>query len=127
MRARSVVVGVLTAAALVIGGAGTASANIAWCSADPPVQVETAAGANLTVNTIVAVPKTDARYLSDVTSEAVTTPDGVGGTDITVYVHLPAGISTARVAAMVKRYKVVDRAAGQGGTTVTLHLHVPTA
>src|SRR5712691_3298576 len=127
MKARSVMAGVLASVAMVIGGAGTASANIAWCAGDPPVHVDTLTGTNLTVNTIVIVSQPEFKFLRDVHSDAVLTPDGTGGTYITVNVHLPAGISFAYVAAQVKRYQIGANAVGRGGTTVTLHLHVPVA
>src|SRR5438093_3968914 len=127
MRARSVLAGVLASLAMVIGGATAASANIAWCAGDPPVHVDTLAGANLTVNTIVTVRRPEVKFLNDVHSDAVVTPDGTGGSYITVNVHLPVGISIAYVAAQVKRYQVSASTVGRGGTTVTLYLHVPAA
>ena len=127
MRARSVLAGVLVSVAMVIGGAGEASANIVWCAGDPPVQVDTVSGANVTVSTVVYVLQTEVTYLKDVHSDAVLTAAAGGGTDITVHVYLPAGISVARVVAAVKRYHVSASALGAGGTTVTLYLHVPAA
>jgi hypothetical protein len=127
MKARSVVAGVFASVAMVIGGAGGASANIAWCGGDPPVRVDTQTGANVTVNTTVSVVQSEVKLLNEVHADAVMTADGRGGTDIAVNVHLPAGISTANVAAAVKRYHVSASAAGQGGSTVTLYLHVPVA
>ena len=127
MKARSVLAGVLASGALVIAGAGGASANIAWCSGDPPVHVDTTDGSNLTVNTTVSVLQTEVSLLNDVRTDAVMTSDGIGGTDITVSVQLPAGISTAYVTAKVKRYHVSATTVGYGGTTVSLYLHVPVA
>jgi len=125
MRARSVVVGTMAAATLVVGGAGTASANIAWCSADPPAQTVTGDGANLTVNTYVTVFRPEVHYLNDFKSEASTAPDGHGGTLITVRVYLPAGLNSARVTSTVNRFGVSASATGAGGSVVTLYLDVP--
>ena len=119
--------GVLASGALAIGGAGSASANIAWCTSDPPVHVDTESGANVTVNTSVTVAKSESGYLNEVASDAVAIANGAGGTNVTVYVFLPAGISSATVLGQVKRYHVSATASGQGGTTVTLHLTVPAA
>ena len=127
MKARKVMAGVLASGALAIGGAGSASANIAWCTSDPPVHVDTESGANVTVNMSVTVAKSESGYLNEVTSDAVAIANGAGGTNVTVYVFLPAGISSATVLGQVKRYHVSATASGQGGTTVTLHLTVPAA
>jgi len=116
---------VLMSAAMAVGGAGAASANIAWCTADPPVHVDTVSGANVTVSTSVTVPKAEAGYLKDVTSDAVVTANVAGGTDIAVSVYIPASISTAIVVAQVKRYHVSATASGSGGSTVLLYLTVP--
>lgn len=125
MKARSVVVGTMAAAAMMVGGAGSASANIAWCSADPPTQVVTGGGANLSVNTYVTVLKPEVHYLNRFTSDASTAPDGKGGTLITVHVYLPAGLSSARVTSSVNRFQVSASAIGTGGSMITLYLDVP--
>jgi hypothetical protein len=125
MKYRTLIAGVLASGALAVGGPGTASANIAWCTSDPPVHVDTESGANVTVNTSVTVAKSESNYLNNVTSDAIATANGAGGTDIVVNVYLPTGISSATVVAQVKRYHVSASAAGQGGTVVTLHLTVP--
>ena len=127
MKARTLIAGILASGALVIGGAGSASANIAWCTSDPPVHVDTESGANVTVNTSVTVAKSESGYLNDVKSDAVAVANGAGGTYITVHVNLPAGISTATVVSQVKRYHVSTSAGGHGGTVVTLYLTVPAA
>ena len=127
MKARTLIAGILASGALVIGGAGSASANIAWCTSDPPVHVDTESGANVTVNTSVTVAKSESGYLNDVSSDAVAIANGSGGTNITVYVNLPAGISTATVLTQVKRYHVSSTAIGKGGKVVTLYLMVPVA
>lgn len=119
--------GVLAAGGMVVGLAGSASANVVWCFDDPPTQVATATGSNLTVNTSVSVVRAEVKYLSAVHDTATTAPDGRGGTLITVQVSLPAGISTARITSSVNRYQVTATAIGQGGTTVTLYLDVPAA
>ena len=127
MNARSVVVGVMAAGGMIVAGATGAPANVAWCLDDPPVQVQTGTGTNLTVNTTVGVPQGQAKYISGVVVAAVTAPDGAGGTLITVNVSVPSTVTVASVSATVKKYKVVDSAMVPGGTSATLHLDVPTS
>lgn len=124
MKLRSGLVALLASAAMVIGGAASASANVAWCTADPPTHVDTAAGSNITVNTSVTVPKAEGKLLNEVTSSAVASPDAAG-TLVTVSVSLPAGISTAQVVSSSNKYRVSATANGEGGTTVTLYLQLP--
>src|SRR5947208_16268948 len=121
MKARSVVSGAAAAMVMVILGAGGVSANIAWCSADPPARTVTSSGANLTVNTYVTVLKPEVHYLNDFQSDASTAPDGRGGTLITVHVFVPTGLSTVRVTSSVNRYRVSASAIGTGGSVVTLY------
>ena len=125
MQTRSVVIGAMVAVAFMVGGAGSASANIAWCSADPPAQTVTGDGANLTVNTYVTVLKPEVHYLNDFKSVASSAPDGRGGTLITVRVYLPAGLGSVRVTSSVNRFQVSASATGAGGSVVTLYLDVP--
>lgn len=119
--------GVVTAGAMLVGGAVSASANIAWCVGDPPVQVQTPTGTNLTVNVGVAVPQGQAKYIKAVVIGAVTAPDASGGTLITVHVTVPSTVSVANVTATVKKYKVSTSATVPGGGSTTLYLVVPTA
>ena len=127
MKARSVVVGVVAAGAMVVGGAASAAANIAWCMEDPPVQVESPSGANLTVNTTIIAPKNESALANRVVVTATTAPDGAGGTLVTVDVAIPAGMTTVNVLAQVKRYHVSAVGSGTGGTDVILTLDVPTS
>src|SRR2546430_2367351 len=127
MKARSVVTGVAAAMAMGIGGTGSASANIMWCSADPPATPVTRAGANLRVNPYVTVLQPGVHHRSHFRGDASTAPDGRGGTLITVHVYLPAGLSSARVTSSVNRYQVSASAVGAGGSVVSLYLDVPTS
>lgn len=127
MNVRRVVLGGLVAGVLTVGGAASASANIAWCLSDPPAQVQTATGATLSVNTSVSVARPEVKYLRAVHNDATTSPDGAGGTLVTVHVYLPSGITSARIVSTVNRYDVFATAIGQGGTVVTLYLDVPTS
>jgi hypothetical protein len=93
---------------------------------DPPVQVQTAGGTNLIVNTQVSAQQSEVHYLRQASETTTTSPDATG-TLVTVKVTLPAGITAARVTSSVNRYKVSTSAIGQGGETVTLYLEVPTS
>ena len=127
MKATRAVVGVAAAVGLLVGGAASASANIAWCVEDPPVQVQTPTGGNLTVNVGVAVPQGQAKYINSVAIDAVTEPDAAsGGTLITVTVTVPSNVSVANVTASVKKYKVSTSATVPSGASTTLYLVVPT-
>ena len=120
-------VAAVAAGMMVLGSAGSASANIAWCLEDPPLLVQTPSGANLTVNVAVSVLQGEAKYIKTVLTDAVTAPDASGGTLVTVNVTVPATITVARVNAGVRKYKVsTDTVTVAGGTSTTLYLVVPT-
>lgn len=120
MKARSVVAALAAAGAMVLLGAVGASANLVWCMSDPPTQVVTPGGQNVTVNSNVYLPAAFAGAKNDVSESAVTSPDGKGGTLITLYVHVPA---PAHVVATVKSLKVSTSA--DGGPNLTLYLDIP--
>jgi hypothetical protein len=121
MKARSVVAAVLLGGALLAASGGAASANIAWCIEDPPVQVVTPGGHTLTVNNMVYLPPSAIHLKGSITDDATAAPDGKGGTLITVHVHVPA---TAHVVSSQYRYRVSDQK--DGTTVITLYLDVPT-
>jgi hypothetical protein len=125
---RAVVVGALTLGLLVLGGQGAASANVMWCLSDPPIQVVTPGGHNLSVNNMIYMSPVDRHIAHLITDDATTAPDGRGGTLITVHVHIPAGAHGASVESNNYRYKVT-RSGGtsSGGVVLTLNLDVPTS
>jgi hypothetical protein len=120
MKTRSVVVGALLAGAMFIAGEGVASANVAWCVSDPPIQVVTPGGHNLVINNQVYLPPYDMHLKDQITDGAVVQPDGHGGTLITVYVRVPAH---SHVVSSEYRYQV--SAQQDGSYLITLHLDVP--
>jgi hypothetical protein len=127
MTKRVVVVGSLAAGLLVLGGQGAASANVMWCMSDPPIQVVTPGGHNLSVNNMIYLSPVDRHIARLITDDATTAPDGRGGTLITVHVHIPAGAHGANVVSANHRYEVKDsNGTPGGGTTLTLKLDVPT-
>jgi hypothetical protein len=128
MSRRVVLVGVLAAGLFVVGGQGAASANVAWCLSDPPIQVVTPGGHNLSVNNMIYLSPIDRHLAYLITDDAATAPDGKGGTFITVHVHIPAGAHGANVVSNNFRYQVTDSdGTPDGGTTLTLMLDVPTS
>jgi hypothetical protein len=120
MKAKSLVLGGVVAAAMLAATSVGASANVAFCMSDPPIQVVTPGGHTVTVNNQVYLPAGSMLLKNNVTDDASAQPDGHGGTLITVHVYVPAA---ARVVASVYRYGVT--AASSGFSVVTLHLDVP--
>jgi hypothetical protein len=126
MTRRGVAVGGLAAGLLVLGGQIAASANVVWCTSDPPIQVVTPGGSHLTVNNMVTMSAADKDLAKLVTDDATAAPDGVGGTLITVHVYIPQGAHGASVVSANHRYKVTATASTpSGGAVLTLELDVP--
>jgi hypothetical protein len=126
MRVRRVVVGAALATGLMVVGQVGASANVVWCLFDPPLQVSTSSGSNLTVNTTVYVLHGQQQLAGkQVTESSSSAPDGSGGTLITVNVAIPMGVTSATVVATVNRYNISGEGSGPGGSTVTIYLDVP--
>src|SRR5438552_12853827 len=120
MKARSVVVAALLGGALLAAGGGTASANMSWCVDDPPIQVVTPGGHNLTVNNMVYLPPYALHLKKKVTDSATVQPDGHGGTLITVHVFVPA---PSHVVSSEARYQV--KSEKYGSNVISLYLDVP--
>jgi hypothetical protein len=126
MRKRGVAVGALAAGLLVLGGQVAASANVVWCTFDPPVHVVTAGGSHLTVNNMITMSMADKDIAKLVTGDATAAPDGSGGTLITVHMSIPQGAHGASVVSINHRYNVTASASTPGGGVVlTLELDVP--
>jgi len=120
MKARSWVVGALLGGAMLFASGGAASANMAWCVSDPPIQVVTPGGHQLLVNNQVYLPPYAMHLKNQITDDAAVQPDGRGGTLITVYIHVPAH---SHVVSTDNRYRV--RAQQDGVALLTLYLDVP--
>jgi hypothetical protein len=126
MKARILIFATLTGGAMSLLAGVPVAANLVWCVADPPLQVATAGGHNLTVNTTVYLDKGSVNLKNDVEETATAAPDGEGGTLITVQVYLPAGVGSAYVVSSLNRYKVSATGTGAGGEVITLYLDAPT-
>jgi hypothetical protein len=125
---RAVVVGALTLGLLVLGGQGAASANVMWCLSDPPIQVVTPGGHNLSINNMVYLSPVDRHIARLIKDDATAAPDGRGGTLITVHVYIPKTAHGANVVSSNYRYRVSETEGSRNGETVlTLKLDVPTS
>jgi hypothetical protein len=131
MSKRGILVGVLGAGLLLLGGGGSVAANMEWCSSDPPIQVVTPGGSHLTVNNTIYFHPADRPNLKSISYEASAAPNGSGGTLVTVNVYFPENFNDAYVVSASKRFNVQDTASTNGGATgnnvVTLRLDVPIA
>lgn len=125
MLGRKLAFGTLVAACMLVVGQGAASANVMWCLSDPPIQVVTPDGRYVMVNNQVYVPPAAVHLKGAITDSAVATPDGSGGTLITVRTFIPAGMTAAQVVSSENRYGISDLKYGAGGTTVTTYLDIP--
>ena len=120
MKARSVACGGLLAGLLVWASSVGASAQVEWCSSDPPLQVITPGGHYLVVNNQVTLPAYAQHLKNRITDSATATADGQGGTIITVHVFVPA---PAHVVAWEYRYQVHSQR--DGDHVVIVYLDVP--
>ena len=120
MKARTLLAGALVAGAMLVAAQGVASANVVWCVFDPPIQVVTPGGHNLTVNSQVYLPPGAVHMKDQIVDDATVQADPNGGTLITVYVHVPV---SAHVVASENRFQVGDQR--DGDQLLILYLHVP--
>lgn len=127
MKMRSVLVAMVGSGLMLAAGQAAGSANVFWCSSDPPLQVVTPAGNNIMVNNMVSVPFEYRHLASNVAEDAFAAPDGRGGTLVTVHVYVPEGVSQAAVVSSENRFQVASQSEGAGGETITLYLDVPTS
>ncbi len=125
MRLTRILPAAVVATAFSFGGAAPASAMVLWCESDPPIQVVTPAGTNLTVNNMIYVPRYDMHLATHFPVSAAAAADGHGGTLITVHVQVAWGVSLAHVVSSENRYQVASPGDGTGGTVVTTYLDVP--
>jgi hypothetical protein len=122
-RLRAVLAGAAVAGGLTVATAAGASANIMWCVGDPPLQMSSPSGTNFTVGTQIYTTGSKQHLAQQLTEEVVSTPDGNGGTLVTVTVFGPAAQPITVVAA-VQKYKVSAQASGIGTVNVTLDVPV---
>jgi len=112
---------------LTVAVGAPASANIAWCVYDPPALVVSAEGSYVMVNNSYYFSPQEVKLARLITTETFTSPDGTGGTLITVQVQVPHGMKALYVVSANYRYQVSAEGGGTGGTVITLNLDVPIA
>src|SRR5258708_11747921 len=78
MRLYRIVPATMMAAALLIVGEATASANCEWCVYDPPIQVVTPGGHIVTVNNTIYLPPYERHLASHFTATATAVSNGHG-------------------------------------------------
>jgi hypothetical protein len=125
MRLRILPAAAVIAAALSFAGVAPASAMVLWCESDPPIQLATPAGNNITVNNQIYVPRYDMHLSTHFPASATAVSDGHGGSLITVHVQVMSGVSFAHVVSSANRFQVSAPGDGTGGTVVTTYLDVP--
>src|SRR5260370_42585052 len=126
MRSPGILRAGVAATACWLAGAALASAMVLWCESDPPIQVVTPAGTNLTVNNMIYVPRYDMHLATHFPVSAAAAADGHGGTPITVHVHVARGVSLAHGVSLGDPQPVASPGDGTGGTAVPACLDVPT-
>jgi hypothetical protein len=125
MRLKTVLAGVTVACGLTAASTAGATANIMWCVGDPPAQVSSASGTQFNVNTQIYSTVAH-QHLSQYLETVTTTPDGSGGTLVTVDVEGPAG-QYFTVVASVHKGKGTISAQSSGTGEVFVVLDVPIA
>ena len=123
MKVKTVLAGVAVACGLTAASTAGASANIMWCVGDPPLQMSSPAGTNFTVNTQFFTTDSKQHLSQQLTEKVTSTPDGHGGTLVTVEVFGPAG-QNVTVVASVNKFKVSAQASGAGDVIVQLDVPV---
>ena len=123
MKVRKALVGSLAACGLTVMSAGGAAANVMWCVGDPPLQMSSPSGTNFTVNTQLYTTSSKQHLSQQLAEEVTSTPDGHGGTLVTVEVFGPVG-QNVTVIASVNKYKVSAQASGSGDVIVQLDVPV---
>lgn len=127
MRLSRILPAAAIAVALSLMSEATASAHVVWCMYDPPVQVVTPGGQNLTVNNTIYLPPYERHVAPHFPATATATADGHGGSLITVRVQIASGVLSAHIVSSVQRFQASSSGGGAGGTVVFMHLDVPAA
>lgn len=125
MGKRALVVGALTACLMVAAGQIAAPANVTWCVSDPPVEVLTPGGHYITVNNMLYISVQDRHFARLITDDASATPDGAGGSLVTVHVYIPKQVHGALTVTSDNRYRVSASGLGSSDSVITLLLDIP--
>lgn len=106
-----------SSAAVTAALAVTASPALAYqvfCESDPPVQVVTPAGHNVTINNWMTVETSDRHLLKQVVVYGTTEPYGPGQTLVTIHIHTPRG-GQGQVHVRSRSSRFEQGAVGEGG------------
>jgi hypothetical protein len=125
MRVKRLLLAGVIAAGLVLAGPGTASAHLVFCAGDPPVNLTTPGGHNVTVNNYLYVSPAYRHLASQVTADGFAEANGAGSSRLVVHIHIPGGLSGLYVVSNEQRFHVTSTGTGRGGTDITLTLDVP--
>jgi len=119
--------------ALAVAGAGLAlgaTPGMAWssfCEDDPPVQVVTPAGHNVTVNNFLIYQRQDRHLMRHAALYATATPAGPGQTLVVIHVLTPAGgHGGIRVNSKSDRFETSTFADGEWGKEIDLYMTLAT-
>ena len=126
MKLRALVVAGAVACGLVVAAPAGASANIMWCTGDPPVQVLTPTGTRFVVNTYVYADAPHTGLHGQTQVSVTTAPDGAGGTLVTVHAYPPPGQYVTVVAAVQRGQGTLSTQAS-GRNHLILVIDVPIA
>ncbi len=109
-----------------VAAPATASANIMWCTGDPPVQVVSPTGTRFVVNTYVYASVAHSGLHGQTQISVTSSPDGAGGTLVRVDAYPPAG-QYVTVVATVQRVQGNISARASGKNHLILVIDVPIA
>ncbi len=114
---------------LLVAGVGLAvgaTPGLAWssfCEDDPPVQVVTPAGHNLTVNNYLIYERQDRRLMKHAQVYATASPAGPGHTLVVIHVLTPpGGHSSIHVNSKTDRFETSTFADGEWGDEIDLQM-----
>jgi hypothetical protein len=120
----------LAIAAAVAGLALGATPGMAWssfCEDDPPVQVVTPAGHNVTVNNFLIYQRQDRRLMRHATLYGTATPAGPGHTLVVIHVLTPTGGEGGiHVNSKTERFETTTFADGRWGKEIDLYMTLDT-
>jgi hypothetical protein len=109
-----------------VGLAVGATPGLAWssfCEDDPPVQVVTPAGHNLTVNNYLIYERQDRRLMKHAQVYATASPAGPGHTLVVIHVLTPpGGHSGIHVNSKTDRFETSTFADGEWGDEIDLQM-----
>ncbi|MEP7106062.1 MAG: hypothetical protein ABI838_09470 [Chloroflexota bacterium] len=109
-----------------VGTLAAASPGLAYqsfCESDPPVQVVTPAGHNVTINNWMLIETSNRHLLKQVVVYGTTEPYGPGHTLVTIHIHTPhGGQGKVHVTSRSTRFQQNANADGGWGEEIQLQM-----